>query len=197
MNRTLSHLPALKSYFASHKDVEKTGKVKSIQDRLHDPMTSLILNFLAFILPHINRFKVIFQTEQCVIGDLLPEMDRLLRTFIVKFVQMRCVKSYLNLKEVDFKTRENQHQDDKLAVGMNARSLFDDAVAKSITPTIEPKFFASVRAFYVAAVQKMPQKFPFSDRVLKDLVILNHRKREDLEYSHAVCLVERFHLDID
>ena len=152
MNRTLSHLPALKSYFASHKDVEKTGKVKSIHDRLHDPMTSLILNFLAFILPHINRFNVIFQTEQCMIGDWLPEMDRLLRTFIVKFVHMRCVKSCLNLKEVDSKTRENQHQDNKLAAGMNARSLLVDAVAKNITPAIEQKFFASLRAFYEAAV---------------------------------------------
>ena len=103
VNRTLSHLPALKSYFASHKNVQKTGKVKPIHDRLHDPMTSLMLNFLAFILPHINRFNVIFQTEQCMIGNLLPEMGRLLRIFIVKFVQMRCVKSCLNLKEVDFK----------------------------------------------------------------------------------------------
>ena len=132
-----------------------------------------------------------------MIGDLLPEMVRLLRTFIVKFVRMRCAKSCLNLKEVDFKTRENRHQNDKLAVGMNARSLLVDAVANDITPTIEQKFFAGVRAFYEAAVQKMLQKFPFSDRVLKDLVILDHRKREDLDYSYALCLAERFRLDID
>ena len=54
-----------------------------------------------------------------------------------------------------------------------------------------------MRAFYEAAVQKTFQKFSFSDRVLKDLVIFDHRKREDLDYSHAVCLVERCHLDID
>ena len=152
VNRTLSHLPALKSYFASHKDVEKTGKVKSIHDKLHDLLISLILNFLAFIVHHINKFNVIFQTEQCMIGDLLPEMDRLLRTFTVKLVQMRCIESCLNLKEVDFKTRENQHQHDKLAVGMNARSLLVDAVANNITSTVEQKFFASVRAFYKANV---------------------------------------------
>ena len=132
-----------------------------------------------------------------MIGDLRQEMDRLLRTFIVKFVQMRCVKSCLNLKEKDFKTRENQHQDDKFAVGMNTRSLLVDAVANYITPTIEQKFFANVKAFYEAAVQKMIQKFPFSDRVLKDLVILDHRKREDLDYSHAACIAERFYLDFD
>ena len=86
VNRTLSHLPALNSYFASDKDVEKAGKVKYIHDRLHDSMTSLILNFLAFILSHINKFNVIFQTEQCMIENLMPKMDRLLRTFIVKFV---------------------------------------------------------------------------------------------------------------
>ena len=129
-----------------------------------------------------------------MIGDLFLEMDRLLQTVIVKFIQMRCVKSCLNLKEVDFKTRENQHQDDKLAVGINAKSLLIDAVSNNITPTIEQKFFTSVRALYEAALQKMLQKFSFSDRVLKDLVILNHRKREDLYYSHAVCLAERFFL---
>ena len=75
-----------------------------------------------------------------MIGVLLPEMDRLLQTFILKFVQMRCVKSGLNLKEVDFKTQENQHQDNKLAVGMNARSLLIDVVANNITPNIEQKF---------------------------------------------------------
>ena len=132
-----------------------------------------------------------------MIGDLLPVMDKLLQTFIVKFVRMRCIKSCLNLKVVDFKTRENQHQDDKVTVGMNARSLLVDAVANNITPTIEQKFFASVRACYEAAVQKMLQKFPFCDRVLKDCVILDHRNREDLDHSHAVCLAERFHLDID
>ena len=80
---------------------------------------------------------------------------------------------------------------------MNARSLLVDTVANNITPTNEQKFFANVRAFYEAAVQKMLQKFSFSDRILKDLVILDHRKRRDLDYSHAVCLAERFHLDID
>ena len=80
---------------------------------------------------------------------------------------------------------------------MNARSLLVDTVANNITPTNEQKFFANVRAFYEAAVQKMLQKFSFSDRILKDLVILDHRKRKDLDYSHAVCLAERFHLDID
>ena len=80
---------------------------------------------------------------------------------------------------------------------MNARSHLADEVANNIPPTIEQKFFASVRAFYVAAVQKMLQKFPPSNTVLKDLFALDHRKREDLDYSHAVCLAERFHLDID
>ena len=54
-----------------------------------------------------------------------------------------------------------------------------------------------MRAFYKAAVQKTLQKSPFSDTVLKDLVILDHRKRKDLDNSQAVYLAERFHFDID
>ena len=98
VTRTLSQLKALRSYFASHDEVEKPGKVRSIYKRLHDPLTELVLRFLKFILPQMNSFNTLFQSDQCIIGDLLPEMDRLLRAFLVKFVQMRYVKSCENLR---------------------------------------------------------------------------------------------------
>ena len=73
-------------------------------------------------------------------GVLLPEMEKLLRTSFVKFVQMRCATSCPNLKKIDFKTRENQHQDDKLAIGMNERSLLVDAMPTTSHPPLNRSF---------------------------------------------------------
>jgi hypothetical protein len=42
---------ALQSYFTSHPDVEKSGKVRSIYNYISDPMTKLWMLFLCNILP--------------------------------------------------------------------------------------------------------------------------------------------------
>ncbi len=195
--RTLSQLKALKSYFASHTDVEKPGKVKSIHDRLHDPLTELVLNFLKFVLPQVNKFNTIFQSDRCVIGDLLPEMDRVLRAFLVKFVQMEHVKACKNLQELDFADRELQHGSDRIAVGMPTRTILAQADEEgeenpTITPIQQERFFTSVRAFYEAAVRKMVAKFPFDDPILADLAVLDPRKKDQLDYTPIVRLAGIF-----
>ena len=45
-NRTLNQYAALLSYFMSHPEVEKAGRVKRIFDRLKEPITKLTLLFL-------------------------------------------------------------------------------------------------------------------------------------------------------
>ncbi|XP_060772916.1 uncharacterized protein LOC132883380 [Neoarius graeffei] len=100
-NHLLSQLPALRSYFASHKDVEKPGKVKSINERLQEPLTELILLFLQYIMPVLKQFNILFQGEDCMVGSLLPKMYRLLWKFSVKFLELKHVKSCRNLRELD------------------------------------------------------------------------------------------------
>ena len=201
VERTLSQYEALKSYFASHDDVERAGKVKSIHDRLQDPVTLLTLHFLRFILPQINHFNVLFQTEECMIGDLLPEMETLLKKLLYKFVKMEHITSADTLCVVDYKNRSLQHEDHRLAVGLKTRTIFTDSDEEddsrpSITPAMLATFYSSVRSFYEAVVTKMIQKFPFEDIVLNDLVVLDPRKYLE-DYSHILRLAERFASDLD
>ncbi|GFO33333.1 connexin 27.5 [Plakobranchus ocellatus] len=136
-NRTLSQLPALKSYFASHEDVEKPGKVKSIHERLQDPMTELVLRFMKYILPIINNFNTVFQADEAKIGCLLPEMDRLLRKFLIKFVQMRHVKAADKLRNLNLNNKDLQHGDDMIAIGLDTREVLQDL---DVDPGTEKKF---------------------------------------------------------
>ena len=43
--------------------------------------------------------------------------------------------------------------------------------------------FREVRAFYAAVIGKMLAKFPFDCEVLKDLVMMDLAKRDDLMYA--------------
>lgn len=82
VNRVLDQLQALKSYFASHDEVERPGKVKNLHERLQDPQTKLALLFLQYVLPFLNAFNTIFQAEESKIGCIKGEMQRLLKLFL-------------------------------------------------------------------------------------------------------------------
>ncbi|XP_048240522.1 uncharacterized protein LOC125373470 [Haliotis rufescens] len=69
VKRTLEQWPALKSYFTSHEDVEKPGRVKTCCSYLNnDEMTKLYFLFMEFILPPLNEFNTTFQKHQALLS---------------------------------------------------------------------------------------------------------------------------------
>jgi len=69
---------------------------------------------------------LIFQADETKIGVLANEMDRLLKKFLAKFVQLRHIKGQADLKQIKYETLDLQHDDDTLAVGMPARSYLSE-----------------------------------------------------------------------
>ena len=137
VKRTLQQYPALLSYFTSHAESDKPGRVKRIKERLEDSLTKLTLLFLQHILPVLNDFNKVFQADETKVGLLLPETDRLLRKFLGKFVQLQHVKGH-TLSQVDFTDRDKQHNDSTITVGMEARSFFMDCI--ELTPSTQRQF---------------------------------------------------------
>ena len=60
-------------------------------------------------------------SDETKVGALIPEMDRLLRKLMVKFVPLRLLRGQTDLREVKFDLRENH-----AAVGMAARMFMDE-----------------------------------------------------------------------
>ena len=70
----------LVSYFTSHIDVEKPGKVKTISSLLNDPETRLWLGFLSNVMEVFDKFNTFFQTSlTSTIHKLHGESERLLK----------------------------------------------------------------------------------------------------------------------
>ena len=198
VKRFLQQWPALLSYFRSHEDCDHPGRVKRCADYLASLEMKAYFMFLAFILEPLNQFNTIFQTDATQIAILLPEMNRLLRVFMAKFVTMRVIKSAEDLTTVPFADRSQQLDNSILAVGMELRSMLandeDDLEEATVT-----RVFDSVRKFYVAVVTKMINIFPFHDDVLRDLAALNPDPalRESWSAPSVLDLAVRFGLVAD
>lgn len=139
MKRTLSQLPALVSYFESHPDTEKAGRVKIIHDQLSSPLTKLTLQFLEFILLILNDFNILFQLSETKIGMMADEMDRLLRKLMVKCVKMCHVRGQ-NLQQIQFQDRSIQHDNQLIAVDMKTRDTLCQLEEDGLDPQVKDSF---------------------------------------------------------
>ena len=66
VSRLLQQWPALQSYFSSHDDSEKPGRVQKIKDWMNNPEMFLYYQFLSFILPVLNEFNTTFQVNEII-----------------------------------------------------------------------------------------------------------------------------------
>ena len=172
VDRFLQQWPALLSYFESHEDREQPGRVKRCAVYLASVEMKAYFMFLCFILEPLNAFNTIFQTDATQIAILIPEMNRLLRLFMAKFVLMRVIKSTTDLTKVSYADRSVQLGDNILAVGMAMRTMLVDS-EDDLADSTRMRIFNSVRHFYIAIVEKMVTIFPFHNTVLKDLTVVN------------------------
>ena len=78
------------------------------------------------------------QADEVRIGKLIPEMTRLLRKFLGKFVKISIIKDCSSdMTKVDLSVA-NQLDDEFIAIGMKARALLAD---ESLDVADESKFF--------------------------------------------------------
>ena len=174
--RILEIWPALKSYFESHPDSEKPGRVRSITIQMCDDTTKLFLLFLSFLLPTINAFSTAFQaTSYTTIHQLHPEMTRLTKRILCYFVDA----SVIDINDVintPYEDQNHQLDDDKLEIGEAAQSLAHNLCEDGMGQEVN-NFLRSVRTFYATFVKTLVKKFPFGSTVLSDLRILNPLER--------------------
>ena len=191
MERLLHHWPALQSYFNSHGEVEKPGRVKRCASYLSNPEMHLYFHFISFILQPLNDFNTMFQADESKIGYLKDEITFFLRKIMGKFVKAKIIQSAEDIKAVSFKDSDCQLQDNIIAVGVTTRAYIVDH-ADDIQPSSLSRFFMSVRKSYEAVTSKMSAKFPFKDPVVSGLRFLNPTVRGDLPPSTLTDLARRF-----
>ena len=173
--RVLKLWPGLVSYFHSHADAEKPGKVQTIKSMLCDE-TKLYLLFLNHLLPTINAFNIAFQaTSYTTIHLLHPEMKRLTKRLLRCFIKMDAI-DLNDITKTPYDIATNQLGNDEVEIGDETRALSLGLCEEGMEAEVR-SFFDHVRLFYSILVKKLIQKFPFTSTFLSDLRILNPAER--------------------
>ena len=163
--------PALVSYFQSHTDAERPGRVRTINRQLRDE-TKLYLLFLNYLLPTVNAFNVAFQaTNYTTIHLLHAEIVKLTKRIIRGFVKIECIDR-ADVTATPYADSDKQVNDDDLEIGQDTRVLAVTMVEDGYDREVRA-FYGHVRSFYEVFVRTIIKKFPFKSTLLSDLKVLN------------------------
>lgn len=90
-----------------------------------------------------------------------------------------------NLKNLKF---DNQLGNEYLGIGTSTWACVESLEKEHSNK----QFFDAVKRFYIKSIQKMIQKFPFGDSLLRDLEILLPNKLKTSTIETAIGLAKRF-----
>ena len=189
INRTLEMWDPLLSYFSSHDEVEKPGKVKSIFTLMNKPSTRLWLCFLSNALNVFDKFNAFFQTSSTsTVHKLYGESVRLLKNVLAFFVKPQIVRQHLDdLTKINFNDPSTHLPTENIFVGDSATALalyLRDNEGERLN-----EFYAGVLEFYQRFVQKQIQKFDFRSQLMHILSFLDPSQVQGIE-QHTFDQIE-------
>ena len=180
--RTLQIWQSLLSYFSSHPDVEKSGKVKNICKLLNDPITKLWLCFLSNILGVFDKFNILFQTTSTsLVHRIQGETSRLLRKVLSFFLSPDVLMNHSDdLASIDYMNPTNHLLHESVFVG-------DDTTALLLHLQDEGQeiqsFYRNVITFYTAFIKKLLKVHNFRSPLWSIFSFLDPRQSRQINGS--------------
>ena len=192
VNRVLQQWPALYAYFDYVSENDHSSRVKRLDQNFKSHLTKLVILFLKFALESMCKFNAVFQSSMPMLPALKPEVHRLLRILLGRFLQAEAIQNANDdLAKISLQDPQLQLPDDQLGIGheawayLTAEEDFLDSSAQRI-------FFNGVRDFYVSVASTIIRKFPFSDTLVDDVAIFIPIHRATLSWNQVSHLAQRF-----
>lgn len=80
-----------------------------------------------------------------MVGFLHTEMVRLLRKLMARFVSTKVITSQQDITKVDLQSTENQHDNERIAIGWTAREFLSDH--EELSPVVVNRFYRYLNFF--------------------------------------------------
>ncbi|XP_060125518.1 uncharacterized protein LOC118081198 [Zootoca vivipara] len=184
IQRVLNQWDALKAYFGSLEEVEKSAKLRDLAGHLADPVVKIYFLFLAAALKPFSEFNIAFQSEEVQIHRLEEEMCRLIKKILGFLIPARTMMD-VPLREVNY-GEGHQLPDEDLFIGADTKAFMRST---ELPVSAEKKIFQTVRRFYEAVLQKMFSYFPLDNPLPRDLKVLDPAARLDVTPGAVESLV--------
>ena len=189
--RMLDMWDCLCSYFRSHCDVDKLGKVKSICQILNHPLTKPWLCFLRNILSIFDKFSIYFQTSSAAtIHKVHGETVRLLKMVLSFFISPGAIRvSGEDLTTVDYMDNSNHLPDDEIFIGHDTLALLLSIQEEGESVQ---SFYRGVVIFYEAFIKKLLKVHDFKSPLFHALSFLDPSQSQSVT-SSTIDLLEQLY----
>ncbi|XP_055585459.1 uncharacterized protein LOC129738300 [Uranotaenia lowii] len=194
VKRVNERLEALKLYFNYHDlklDAKQLEKVVKINAALNNPITTLTLAFLEYMLPKLNRLNLLFQSEDSKIYVLHDEELTLLADITKNFIKPEKFQSGNGFSIPLVPT--SYCSLNQLYLGIKVEEVMDQLRSKNkLTKETEEKFRMVVLNYYVAVTQQIRSRINLDNAVLKNLSIINPQHIKSNDYISIYPLLKNF-----
>ena len=114
------------SYYRSHDDIEKPGKVRTIFQVMNKPSTKLWLCFVLNVLSVFDKFNAFFQTSSTSTAHkLYSESVRLLKTVLGFFVKPQVIREHFDdLTKLPYHDSSTHLPNNDIFIGDSTTALF-------------------------------------------------------------------------
>ena len=154
-----------------------------------NPHVKLYALFMKALLPVFDIANQALQKDEPVIHVLHSILTDQLKDILMHFVLPKVMCENANaLHKVPFAERVYQVEDSNLFVGADASDFIIEHKSQLDTKS----FYESVRAFCVAAVAYMVEKFPYNDPVLINACVANISERQNANWDSLRYFVTRW-----
>lgn len=150
--------------------IEK-DRVERIMTALRNAQTKATLLMLEDTLRPMEKFEKLFQRRNVQIHKLWNEMNQLLKSFLLRFIEKAAIKS--PSFRTEFTKRENWLVNSKILLGEATA-----AEVASMTEEDRQMFFANACRFLESAAAALLHYLPFQNKVLRFCRLLNPQKRK-------------------
>ena len=193
VKRLIDQWPALHAYFDREAENDRNARLQRIAKHLKNTEVKLLCNFVSYALKGFSKFSLAFQTHASRIGTLQADVLNLLKSFLSNFIDPGVLRQCLDITTINYQDLNAQLKDSELAIGTSTQMLLCGELEEEVVGTaVEVRFYQTVRTFYQTAVCKILAKFPFKERILKKLLILDPRNRSITDTSDVLDLANRF-----
>jgi hypothetical protein len=199
LDRVLLQYPALRSYFLSAPDSDRTSKSRLTRlcNFFECEMNEIHCLFLQASLPAFINFNLLLQREDPIFPLMHEAMVDLLLILLSRVMKPESIALFRAQPALAFaeqvKNMDNQLDDSHIFIGFNVRGklrvLLDDG---TISQKQQNDFLTAARAFHVQGVLYALKWLPIEDDILKNAGVFSLLHKTKFSINSVVLLVDRF-----
>lgn len=192
VDRILEQYIALEYYLRDTARDDPSKTLQNMVDTMNNVFTKAYLEFMSYVLGILCDFNKMFQSEQPLLHQVKPEVEKLLKDICSNFIIMQHVKGTtpFNIKYTD---QTYYVPMDKIYIGTAASETMDDIKKMpNIKETDLENFYNTIISFYVELVRVVKLKFNFNDEIYNIITIVDPQTAQDYETKTLSSLGKRF-----